>query len=173
MSEQTATEPHPDTPRTVGKDAAYRTARETPELLRADAGDITSASVSLEKSGAEHITADHVVLDRSGARTIDAKSAQLSNSGAVILKAENVVLHGSSAVGLSAREARLVNSNVLVLKSDVTHVEGRLRSLIHIGSGGEGGAPVFSARGAVGFGAGLGAVALLGGRLLRRLFGPS
>ena len=51
-------------------------------------GDLNAQTVTMDRSGAEAITADRVTMDRSGARKLDAKSAHLENSGAVFMDAE-------------------------------------------------------------------------------------
>lgn len=156
----------------VGKSCAYRSPEEAVELLRADAGDIQATTVTLDRSGAEKIEAERVTLDRSGARDIQARSAQLDRSGVALLKSERTVLQQSSAVAVMTSEARLVRTKAVAVVSGNTAVEGNLRTLVHVGpvSGGTVRTLVDPA-GAIGFGAALGLVLLLFGRLFRRLAG--
>lgn len=160
---------HP--PRTVDKATAYRATHEGAELLRADAGDVTATSVTMDRSGAEEITADRVTMDRSGAKSIQTKSAQLDRSGVLTLQSDHVVLHKSSATVVTAQEARVVKSNIVLFNSKQTTVEGTLTSLIHVGNACDNVKPVFDATGAARFGAAFAATLLIGGRLLRLLFG--
>lgn len=158
-------------PQAIAKESAYRAAHEASELLRSDAGDVTATTVTLDRSGAEKITADRVSLERSGAKAITAKSVQLDRSGVLSLTSDNSVLHRSSATAVNAREARIVRSNVAILRADSVRVEGELRTLVHIGQACDNVKPVFDAQGALRFGAALGAMLVVGGRLLRLLLG--
>lgn len=160
---------HP--PTVVDKDAAYRATSEGTELIRTDAGDVSAGTVTMDRSGAEHVTAERVRLERSGAKAIQAKSAQLERSGTLNLSAEHVVLHGSSAANVSAKDVRIVKSNVGILRADSAAVEGRLRALVHVGPACDNAKPVFDGPGALRFGAALGVVLLIGGRLLRAITG--
>jgi hypothetical protein len=163
--------PNGTTPEAVTKSTAYKSPGEASELLRADAGDIAATTVTLDRSGAERITAERVALDQSGARTIEARSAQLDRSGAVLLTAERAALNGSSAVVLRAGEVRVVRSKAVVLWAGKTTVEGEVRTLVHVGEACAGVRPVFDGRGALRFGAALGGVLLVGGKVLGRVLG--
>jgi len=158
-------------PIAVAKERGTRAPAEAPELLRADAGALHATTVHMDRSGAEQIVAERVMMDRSGAKSIAAKSAQLDRSGVLMLKADHVVLHGGSATAVDAHEARLVRGKVLLLRSATTTVEGELKTLIYIGQASDNVKPLLNAQGALRFGAAFGATLLLGGRLLRRLFG--
>ena len=158
-------------PIVISKETAYKSPSEAVELVRSDAGDITATTVSMEQSGAEQITADRVSMDRSGAKSIATKSAQLDRSGVLSLNSDHTVLQKSSAMAINAKDARIVRSNVLVFRSGSTTVEGELRTLIHIGNACDNVKPVFGGADAARFGAALGLVLLIGGRLLRRLTG--
>lgn len=160
---------HP--PQFVSKDSAYRAPSEATELIRTDAGDITATTVTLDRSGAEQITAERVTLERSGAKSITTKSSQLEQSGVLDLDAESVVLHKSNATNVRTKEARVVRSNILLFRSEHTTVEGKLRPLVHIGNACDNAKPIFNGSSAIRFGATLGAVLLIGGRIMRALFG--
>jgi hypothetical protein len=155
----------------VAKDTAYRTQTEAPELIRSDAGDITATTVSMDRSGAEQITADRVTLQQSGAKSIQTKSAQLERSGVLSLASDHTVLHNSSAIAVKANEARIVKGRILFFRSDTTQVEGELKSLIHIGQACDGVKPMFDGQSALRFGAALGFVLLVFGRLMRKVAG--
>jgi hypothetical protein len=158
-------------PLMVAKDPAYQRQSEAPELIRTDAGDITAATVSMDRSGAEQITADRVSLQQSGAKSIQTKSAQLERSGVLALASDHSVLHNSSAIAVKTSEARIVKSRILFFRSDTTRVEGELKSLIHIGQACDGVKPVFDGQGALRFGAALGFVLIVFGRLMRQVAG--
>jgi hypothetical protein len=171
---QTSNEPSANghtPPTVVTKATAYNSASEASEMIRTDAGDVTATTVTMDRSGAEQITADRVQMDRSGAKAIDAKSVQMDRSGALSLKSDHTVLHDSAAVWASASEARITKSKVVLLVSAKSMIEGELRPLIHIGKGGENVKPVIDGGSALKLGAALGAVLLLGGRVLRMLAG--
>ncbi len=176
MSEITAEEHKPrsngsEPPIVVSKETAYNSPSEAIELIRSDAGDVTATTVTMEQSGAEQITADRVTMDHSGAKSIVTKSAQLDRSGALSLQSDHTVLQKSSAMAIVAKEARIVRSKVLFFRSDNTTVEGELKTLVHVGNACDNVKPVFSGADAARFGAALGLVLLIGGRLLRRLTG--
>jgi hypothetical protein len=175
MSETQAThEPgtngaHP--PQAVAKETAYRAPHEASELLRSDAGDVNATTVTMDRSGAEQITSERVSLERSGAKSITTKSAQLERSGVLNLTSDNTVLHNSTATVVTTREARIVKSNILFFRADNAKVEGELKTLVHVGQACDNVKPVFDTQGALRFGAALGAMLLLGGRLLRLITG--
>jgi len=87
------------------------------------------------------------------------------------LQSDHVVLQGSSATIVNAKEARIVKSKILFFRSDSTTIEGKVTTLIHVGQACENIKPVLDGQGALRFGAGLGIVLLIGGRLLRMLTG--
>jgi len=156
----------------IAKADTTRSPHPASELLRADAGDVSAATVTMDRSGAERIDAQRVIMDRSGAQRLDARSAQLDRSGVVLLKSDRAVLHKGSALVVTASEARLVRSRALAVVSGKTVVEGRVNTLVHVGPAEGDVRPVFDTAGAIGFGAALGFAALLIGRLVRRFSGP-
>ena len=156
-------------PRTILKASTTKAPTEASELLRADAGDVEATTVAMERSGADRVTGQRVIMHRSGARRLEARSAQLDRSGVVSLRGEHVVLHAGSAVGVVADEVRLVKSRAVVLVGNATVEEGA-RVLVHVGPAAGGGRPTVDAAGAAGFGAAFGLVVLLFGSLVRRLF---
>jgi predicted deacylase len=158
-------------PQFVAKETAYKSASEASELVRVDAGDVTATTVSMDRSGAERITADRVTMERSGARTMDAKSVQMDRSGVLALQSDHTVLHDSAAVALSATEARVVKSKVVFFRAEKATVEGSLRPLIHIGRADGDVRPLLDSRGALRFGAAFGLALVIGGRIVRLLFG--
>jgi hypothetical protein len=154
----------------VGKASTSKTATEADELLRADAGDVQATTVSMDRSGAEQITAQRVTMDRSGAKSLETRSAQLTDSGVAILKSEQAVLQGSTAAIVTAGDVRMVKSRALAVVAGKLTAEGEVKTLIHVGPSEGGVRPVLDIPGALGFGAALGVVVLLAGRLLKALF---
>jgi hypothetical protein len=139
------------------------------ELLRSEAGDVQAGSVSMERAGAEQVTAERVIMTNSGARTVDARSAQIDRSGILAVNSEKAVFYNSSAVAVAAEEARIVRGRVFMLKADRVTIEGDAQIAIYAGPTSETVRTLVDARGAAAFGAGLGAALLLIGSLLRRL----
>ncbi len=142
------------------------------ELLRTETGDVQSHTVTMERAGAEQVTAERVIMTNSGARTIDARSAQVDRSGVLAVNSEKAVFYNSSAIAVAAEEARIVRGRVFMVKADRAAFEGDAKIAIYVGPIGEA-RPLVDARGAAAFGAGLGAVAVVLGSLLRRLFRAS
>ncbi|MEA2528193.1 MAG: hypothetical protein QOF73_5420 [Thermomicrobiales bacterium] len=171
MENGRGTSPHTTAPEFVEKADTTKSPVGARELLRSDAGDVSATTVSMDRSGAESIRAERVTMDHSGAKTLEAKSAQLVYSGVMLLKTERAVMQGGSAVVVSASEARLVKSRVLAVIADRQTAEGELKTLVHVGSSDGCIRPVFDGKGALGFGAGVGLVVLVFGRLLGRLVG--
>lgn len=139
------------------------------ELLRAEAGDLHAEQVSMERAGAEQVTAERVVMTNSGARTVEARSAQVDRSGVLAVRSEKAVFYNSTAVAVAVDEARIVRGKVLALKAERATIEGDARIAVYAGPLVEGVRPLLDARGAAAFGAGLGAVLLFFGSLLRRI----
>ena len=160
---------HP--PEFVAKATAYKSAAEATELVRADAGDVTATTVSMDRSGAEKIIAERVTMDHSGVRTMEANSVQMDRSGVLRLQSEHTVLHDSAAVAISATEARVVKGRVVFFRAEQATVEGSLRPLIHIGQADGNSKPLLDAQGALRFGAAFGLALVIGGRIVRLLFG--
>ena len=140
------------------------------ELLRAEAGDVRAGTIALERAGAEQVTAERVVMTNSGARTIDARSAQVDRSGILAVRSDKAVFYNSTAIAVSTDEARIVRGQVLLLKADRATIEGDARIAVYAGTASDSVRPLVDVRGAAAFGAGLGAVLLLFGSVLRRLF---
>jgi hypothetical protein len=155
----------------VGKDPTTKSPVDTSELLNADAGNIDATTVLMERAGAEQVTADRVTMDRSGAQRINARSAQLDRSGALQLQSERAVLQSSSAWLVAAQEARLVKSRVIAVIAGHAEIDGETRSLLLIGPTSGNVKTVVTPAGAVGFGAGLGLILIIGRALARRLGG--
>jgi hypothetical protein len=139
------------------------------ELLRAEVSDLTAEQVSMERAGAEQVTAERVVMTNSGARTVEARSAQIDRSGVLMARSDKAVFYNSTAVAVAAEEARIVRGKVLALKAERATIEGDARIAVYAGPLDEGVRPLVDARGAAALGAGLGAVLLVLGSLLRRL----
>ena len=140
------------------------------ELLRAEAGDVRAGMLAMERSGAEQVTAERVVMTNSGARTIDARSAQVDRSGVLAVRSDKAVFYNSTAVAVATDEARIVRGRVLLLKADRATIEGDAKIAVLAGLTGDRVQPLVDMRGAAAFGAGLGATLLLFGAVLRRLF---
>lgn len=139
------------------------------ELLRAEAGDVKADTVTMERSGAEQVTAERAIITNSGARTVDARSAQIDRSGILALNSEKAVFYNSSAVAVAAGEARIVRGRVFMLKADNATIEGDARIGLYAGPASENVRPLLDARGAAALGGAFGAVFLILGSLLRRL----
>ena len=139
------------------------------ELLRSDAGDIEATTITMDRSGAEQVTAERVVMTKSGARTVEARSAQLDDSGAMTIQAEQVVLQSSSAMAVIAEEARIVNSKVGLVSAGTATFEPGARVFLFAGTTESEVRPVMDVAAATAFGAGLGFVLLIIGRLVRRM----
>jgi hypothetical protein len=140
------------------------------EILRAEAGDVDAAMVSMDRAGAERVTAERVVMTNSGARTVEARSAQVDRSGILAVRSEKAVFSNSTAIAIATDEVRIVRSQVFALKADRATIESGARVAIYAGPVDENVRPLADVRTAAAFGAGLGAVMLLLGSLLRRLF---
>jgi hypothetical protein len=139
------------------------------ELLRAEAGDVQATTVTMDRAGAEQVTAERVVMTNSGARTVEARSAQVDRSGILAVRSDKAVFSNSTAIAIATEEARIVRSRVFMLKADRATIEAGAKVAIYAGPAGENVQPLADIRGAAAFGAGLGAVILFGS-LLRRVF---
>ncbi|MGH2531153.1 MAG: hypothetical protein ACRDJW_02495 [Thermomicrobiales bacterium] len=154
---------------TVAKEQTTKSPTAASELLYADAGDVEATTVTMERSGAETVTGQRVVMDHSDARHVDARSAQLDRSGVLSLKSERAVLHGGAAGVVAAGEARIVRSKVGLIASGQTTVEGDLKALVHIGPVDGNVRTVLDPVSAVGAGAAFGVVVVIARWLARRL----
>ena len=139
------------------------------EILRAEAGDVHATMVTMERAGAEQVTAERIVMTNSGARTVEARSAQVDRSGILAVHSDKAVFSNSTAIAIATEEARIVRSRVLMLKADRATIEAGAQVAIYAGPAGENMRPLTDVRGAAAFGVGLGAVLLLLGPLLRRV----
>ena len=146
--------------------------RPTPatELLRAEAGDVHAGTVTMDRAGAEQVTAERVVMTNSGARTVDARSAQVDRSGILAVRGEKAVFYNSTAIAVATDEARIVRGRILLLKADRATIEGDARIGVYAGPASDAVRPLVDMRGAAAFGAALGAVLLVLGAGLRRIF---
>jgi hypothetical protein len=142
----------------------------TTEILRAEAGDGRATTVTMDRAGAERVTAERIVMTNSGARTVEARSAQVDRSGILAVRSDKAVFSNSTAIAIATAEIRIVRSRVFALKADRATIESGARVAIHAGPVDENVRPLADVRGAAAFGAGLGAVLLLFGSLLRRVF---
>ena len=140
------------------------------EILRAEAGDVHATTVTMDRAGAERVSAERVVMTNSGARTVEARSAQVDRSGILAVRSDKAVFSNSTAIAVATDEARIVRSRVLMLKTDRAMIEAGAKVAIYAGPADENMRPLADIRGAAAFGAGLGAVLLLLGSLLRRVF---
>jgi hypothetical protein len=140
------------------------------EILRAEAGDVHATTVTMDRAGAERVSAERVVMTNSGARTVEARSAQVDRSGILAVRSDKAVFSNSTAIAIATEEARIVRSRVLMLKTDRAMIEAGAKVAIYAGPADENMRPLADIRGAAAFGAGLGAVLLLLGSLLRRVF---
>ena len=140
------------------------------EILRAEAGDVQATTVTMDRAGAERVTAERVVMTNSGARTVEARSAQVDRSGILAVRSDKAVFSNSTVIAIATEEARIVRSPVVMLKTDRATIEAGTRVAIYAGPAAENIQPLADVRGAAAFGAGLGAVLLLLGPLLRRVF---
>jgi len=141
----------------------------TTEILRAEAGDVHAAMVTMERAGAEQVTAERIVMTNSGARTVEARSAQVDRSGILAVRSDKAVFSNSTAIAIVTEEARIVRSRVLMLKADRATIEAGAKVAIYAGPASENMRPLADVRGAAAFGVGLGAVLLLLGPFLRRV----
>ena len=139
------------------------------EILRAEAGDVAATTVSMDRAGAEQVTAERVVMTNSGARTVEARSAQVDRSGILAVRSDKAVFSNSTAIAVATEEARIVRSRVLMLTADRATIEAGANVALYAGPAGENMRPLADVRGAAAFGVGLGAVLLLLGPLLRRV----
>jgi hypothetical protein len=139
------------------------------EILRAEAGDVHATTVTMDRAGAEQVTAERIVMTNSGARTVEARSAQVDRSGILAVRSEKAVFSNSTAIAIATEEARIVRSRVLMLKADRVTIEAGTKVAIYAGPAGENMRPLADVRGAAAFGVGLGAVLLLLGPFLRRV----
>ena len=140
------------------------------ELLRAEAGDVHAKTVTMDRAGAEQVTAERVVMTNSGARTIDARSAQIDRSGILAVRSDKAVFYNSTAIVVAADEARIVRGRVLMLKAESATIEGDARIAVYAGPANDSVRTLVDSRGAAAFGAGLGLVLLLLGPLWRWIF---
>jgi hypothetical protein len=139
------------------------------ELLRTETGEMTANQVAMERAGAERVTAERVVMTNSGARTVEARSAQVDRSGILAVRSDKSVFYNSTALAVAAEEARIVRGNVFALMAERATIEGDARIGVYLGPALDGSRPLLDARSAAAFGAGLGAVLLLLGGVLRRV----
>jgi hypothetical protein len=120
-------------PEIVAKLGAAKSPVDGRELLRTDAGSVQGTVVTMDRSGAETVTADRISMNQSGTRTLDAKSAQLDNSGVVLLKSEKASVYKSSIGLVGANELRLSKSKALIVASGETVSDGNVSAGLHIG----------------------------------------
>ena len=139
------------------------------EVLRAEAGDVQATTVTMDRAGAEQVTAERIVMTNSGARTVEARSAQVDRSGILAVRSDKAVFSNSTAIAIATEEARIVRSRVGMLKTDRATIEAGAKVAIYAGPVSENVRPLADVRGAAAFGAGLGVVLLLLGPLLRRV----
>ena len=139
------------------------------ELLRTETGDVQADSVTMERAGAEYVTAQRAIISNSGARSIDARSAQIDRSGVLALNSEKAVLYNSSAGAVAAEQARIVRGRVFMLKAENATIEGDVKIGLYAGPAPENVRPLLDARGAAVCGATFGLVILFLGSVLRRL----
>ena len=139
------------------------------EILRSEAGDVHATTVTMERAGAERVTAERIVMTNSGARTVEARSAQVDRSGILAVRSDKAVFSNSTAIAIATEEARIVRSRVVMLKADRATIEAGTKIAIYAGPAGEHMRPLADVRGAAAFGAGLGAVLLLLGPFVRRV----
>lgn len=154
---------------TVAKEETTKSPTSASELLYADAGHVEAATVSMERSSAETVTGQRVVMDHADARRVDARSAQLDRCGVLVLKSERAVMHAGTAGVIGAAEARIVRSRVGLVASGQTTVEGELKTLVHVGPVEGNVRTVLDPATAAGLGAAFGLVVLIVGGLRRRL----
>ena len=140
------------------------------EILRAEAGDVHATTVTMDRAGAERVTAERVVMTNSGARTVEARSAQVDRSGILAVRSDKAVFSNSTAIAIATEEARIVRSRVFILKADRATIESGAKVAIYAGPVDEKIQPLADVRAAAAFGAGLGVALLLLGSLLRRVF---
>jgi hypothetical protein len=140
------------------------------EILRAEAGNVDATTVSMDRAGAEQVTAERVVMTNSGARTVEARSAQVDRSGILAVRSGKAVFSNSTAIAIATEEARIVRSRVFALKTDRATIESGVKIAIYAGPPDDNVRPLADLRGAAAFGAGFGAVLLLLASLLRRVF---
>ncbi len=100
----------------------------------------------------------------------EARSAQIDRSGILAVTSEKAVFYNSSAIAVAVEEARIVRSRVFMLKTGHAVIDGGTRIGIYAGPAGDLVRPLIDLRGAAAFGAGMGAILLLFGSLLRRMF---
>src|SRR3712207_4020111 len=103
------------------------------EILRAEAGDVDAAMVSMDRAGAERVTAERVVMTNSGARTVKARSAQVDRSGILAVRSDKAVFSNSTAIAIATEEVRIVRSRVFALKADRATIESGARVAIYAG----------------------------------------
>ena len=139
------------------------------ELLQTDARNVQAQNVTMERAGAEQITAERLVMTNSGARSLEAKSAQIDRSGILAATSEKAVFHDSTVVAVNVDEARIVRGNVLLMRADAVQVEGDAKIGVLAGPACEAVRPLVSVQGAAAFGALFGAVVWLMGALARRV----
>ena len=138
------------------------------ELLQADARDVQAQNVTMERAGAETITAERLVMNNSGARSIEVKSAQIDRSGILAAKSEKAVFHDSTVVAVSVDEARIVRGNVLLLRAEAVKVEGDAKIGVLAGPACEAVRPLISIQGAAAFGVAAGLVGWFLSAIVRR-----
>jgi len=139
------------------------------EILRAEAGDVHATTVTMDRAGAERVTAERIVMNNSGARTVEARSAQVDRSGILALRSDKAVFSNSTAIAIATEEARIVRSRVVMLKADQATIEAGTKVAIYAGPATDNMRPLADVRGAAAFGVGLGAVLLLLGPFVRRV----
>ena len=152
-------------PEAIVKEAAGNAPARAAELLDGDVRDVRAASVTMERSGAESVTADRVAISNSGTRSVEARSAQLDRSGVLALTGQQVVLQDSSAVSVTADEVRLVRGFALFVRAGTVSFDADSRALV---VDGEGSRPVMNAGGAAALGAAFALALVLLGRLVGR-----
>lgn len=172
MSSDTATPQGagPDAEVIVPTGPEHRPTKAT-EILRAEAGIVRADNVTMERSGAESISAERLVMTNSGARTVEARSAQIDRSGILAVKSDKAVYQNSTVLAAAANEARIVRGNVFLLKADDVMVEGDARIAILAGPGCNAVRPLVDLPGAAAFGAAAGIVVFLLGAIARRILG--
>jgi hypothetical protein len=146
---------------TVVKAAGTNEPLASRQLIGTETTDVHAITATMERSGADKVVGERVIMNRSGARTLEARSAQLDRSGVMRLDSDHAVMQGGSAMAVVADEARLVKSKALVVVASQAIVDEDARVFLHIGPEATCSQPVLNASGAAAFGAAAGLVLFL------------
>lgn len=131
---------------------------------------VNATSVEARQSSLGDVTAERASITQSSVKSLEAQSAQFEQSSVFRMHAEHAVINQSAATFVTAGDIRMVKSNALVVRGTTNAVEGDLKTVFFVGEATGNVHTIFDRESALRFGAGLGAVLVVLGTLVRKIF---